>query len=107
MREILFRGKRDDNEEWIKGYLFRISEEMNPFIMLPDSKGESYEVDSKTIGQYTGLADRNGQKIFEDDIVTLPGYGGGKTKSVVYFSGGKFAVNIDVYKKWENICVKL
>lgn len=105
MREILFRGKRVDNEEWIEGYLYRISEKMNPFIMLPDSKGESYEVDSKTVGQYTGLADRNGKKIFEDDIVTLPRYGGGKTKSVVYFSGGKFAVNGSNYA-FKDICPK-
>lgn len=105
MREILFRGKRVDDEEWIKGYLYRISEEMNPFIMLPDSKGESYEVDSKTVGQYTELVDRNGQKIFEDDIVTMPRYGGGKTKSVVYFSGGKFAVNGSNYA-FKDICPK-
>lgn len=69
MREILFRGKNVDNGKWIKGYLYRISEELNPFIMLPDSKGESYEVDSITVGQYTGLTDRNGKKIFEGDIV--------------------------------------
>lgn len=69
MREILFRGKRVDNGEWIKGYLYRISEKANPFIMLPDCKGESYEVDSKTVGQYTGLTDSNSKKIFKGDIV--------------------------------------
>lgn len=68
-REILFRGKRTDNGEWIVGYLYRLSENNPPFIMLCSKYGESYEVDEHTICQCTGLKDKNGNLIWENDIV--------------------------------------
>lgn len=69
MREILFKAKKTINGEWIEGYLYRLSEKQHPFIMLKDRFGEGYEVDENTICQYTGLTDKNGKKIWENNIV--------------------------------------
>lgn len=73
-RQHLFRGKLKDNGEWIEGYLYRISEIQNPFIMLKNRCAVSYEVIPETIGEWTGLCDKNGVKIFEDDIVKVPSF---------------------------------
>ena len=70
----LFRAKRIDNAEWVEGYLFRISEHNPPFIMLNDRYGESHEVDPSTICQCTGLKDKKGKLIWENDIVKFDTY---------------------------------
>lgn len=71
-REILFRGKRIDNDEWAYGfYVHRPDISGSHFIVAVNSLGTLlwFEVGSETVGQFTGLTDMNGRKIFEGDIV--------------------------------------
>lgn len=96
MREILFRGKRIDNGEWVYGqyaYLLNARTEDGEPIkhMIVDGTPFGQTVDPSTVGQYTGLTDKNGKKIFEGDVMEFDAYGF-HYKGVVSFADGNFGV---------------
>lgn len=103
MREILFRGKRLDNGKWIEGHLIRCE---NGRTRICESKTDifcyekdcsiiqtvAHETETFTVGQYTGLKDKNGKRIFEGDIVLGLFHYELTAKGVVTFRDGAFGL---------------
>lgn len=114
-RSIKFRGKRIDNGEWVFGFLFRTTVDGMPCncILNGDSlfddtslpeyismyftlNKDLFVVVPDTVGQFTGLHDKNGEEIYEGDILQW-GEGDYKIKQVVMFLHGAFGYKCDPY----------
>lgn len=89
MREIKFRGKSVVDSEWEYGNFFT-NEIAFPTKYFIHNGCEVTEIDLKTLGQYTGLKDKNGISIYEGDIIEMRGYDNREDAFVVTFDRGCF-----------------
>ena len=103
MRQIIFQGKTVKTGEWIQGCLtYYIDPEFHSFIEDPITM-EKLEVIPASVGQYTGLNDVFGRRIFEGNVVEAQDYAIKGTYIVEYYDNEFIGVNID--KTAEHQCI--
>ena len=101
MREILFKGKRKDNGEWVEGGYFQEPYTDSVFIIVWNSTGLGYnefiEIIPETLCQYTGCTDKNGKMIWENDIC----HSDGTHNDVCVIKFGEHDNDIGYYTAWD------
>lgn len=107
MREILYRGKRVDNGEWVYGFLTcrNYIDVLTQKVCYDGEEELTYctvehcQVDANTVGQYTGLTDKNGKKIFEGDIVESPN----GTQGFIEWQNAECAFLVNIGDDWQTM----
>lgn len=104
MREIIFRGQRTDNNEWVKGgvcdwgsnesSIFVVNHYEGSMFEPPYTDLDEVEVYTQTVGQFTGVLDKDENQIFEGDIILVTTDGEMLHEGVVIFKDGAFFIDV-------------